>query len=259
MIDEHRTSGPVADFTGRTVVITGAGSGIGRASARAFARAGASVLAVGRRADKLAETAADDTAIVPFVADVRGEDAAAAVAGAAARRWERVDVLVNNAGVFSALPLAEVTAARLRDVVDTNVTAPSLLAAAALPLLREHRGTIVNVSSTFGHRPAPGFAHYGASKAAIEHLTRSWAAELAAHGIRVNAVAPGPTESEALVAAGLAEADIAEIKRAEAARIPLGRRGDPAEVARWIVHLADPAASWVTGQVIAVDGGLAVA
>jgi NAD(P)-dependent dehydrogenase (short-subunit alcohol dehydrogenase family) len=259
MIDEHRTSGAAADFTGRAVVITGAGSGIGRASARAFARAGASVLAVGRRADKLAETAADATTIVPFVADVRGEDAAEAVVGEAARRWERVDVLVNNAGIFSSLPLAEVTAAGLRDIVDTNVTAPSLLAAAALPLLQEHRGAIVNVSSTFGHRPAPGFSHYGASKAAIEHLTRSWAAELAANGIRVNAVAPGPTESEALVAAGLSEADIVEIKRAEAARIPLGRRGDPAEVARWIVHLADPAASWVTGQVIAVDGGLAVA
>ena len=261
MFDEQRTRVSVgsAEFAGRSVIITGAGSGIGRASARAFASAGASVLAVGRRAEKLAETAADAGSIVPFVADVRGEEAAEAVVGEAARLWGRVDVLVNNAGVFSSLPLAEVTAPALRDVVDTNVTAPSLLAAAALSSLREHRGTIVNVSSTFGHRPAPGFSHYGASKAAIEHLTRSWAAELAAHGIRVNAVAPGPTESEALVAAGLPEADIVEIKRAEAARIPLGRRGDPAEVAQWIVHLADPAASWVTGQVIAIDGGLAVA
>jgi NAD(P)-dependent dehydrogenase (short-subunit alcohol dehydrogenase family) len=261
VIDEHRTSGAVrhADFAGRTVIITGAGSGIGRASARAFAAAGASVLAIGRRADKLAETASGATAIVPFVADLRADDAAVSVVGEAVRRWGRVDVLVNNAGVFSSLPLAEVTARGLRDVVDTNVTAPSLLAAAAVTRLQEHRGAIVNVSSTFGHRPAPGFSHYGASKAAIEHLTRSWAAELGAQGIRVNAVAPGPTESEALIAAGLSEADIVEIKRAEAARIPLGRRGDPAEVARWIVHLADPAASWVTGQVIAVDGGLAVA
>jgi NAD(P)-dependent dehydrogenase (short-subunit alcohol dehydrogenase family) len=256
---ERTMTSSFADFTGLSVIITGAGSGIGRASARAFARSGAWVLAVGRRADRLAETAADTGSIVPFVADVRREGAAQAIVGEAARRWDRLDVLVNNAGVFSSLPLAEVTGPSVLDVVDTNVTAPSLLAAEALPLLREHRGTIVNVSSTFGHRPAPGFSHYGASKAAIEHLTRSWAAELAADGIRVNAVAPGPTESEALVAAGLSEVDITKIKREEAARIPLGRRGDPTEVARWIVHLADPEASWVTGQVIAIDGGLAVA
>ncbi len=245
-------------LTGTAVVVTGAGSGIGRAAAQAFAAAGADVLAVGRRAAALAGTADGVPAIVPLAADLRDDGAAEEVVAAAVSRWGGLDVLVNNAGVFAAMPLAETVRARIADLVATNVVAPSLLAAAALPELRRRRGAIVNVTSTFGHRPAPGAAHYGASKAALEHLTRSWALELAADGVRVNAVAPGPTESGALAAAGLSAAAISEIERAEAARVPLGRRGDPAEVAAWIVRLADPAAGWVTGQVLAVDGGLAL-
>jgi NAD(P)-dependent dehydrogenase (short-subunit alcohol dehydrogenase family) len=252
MVDEHRTNA----LAGLAVIVTGAGSGIGRAAARALGAAGADVLVVGRRPAALDATAEGLPSIVPFVADVRAEDAPGAIVAAAAERWGRVDVLVNNAGVFAAMPLADVTAEGIADLVDTNITAPSLLASAALAWLRESRGAIVNVSSAFGHMPAPGFAHYGASKAALEHLTRSWALELAPHRVRVNAVAPGPTESGALAAAGLSEAVIAQVKDEEAARIPLGRRGEADEVAMWIVRFADPSASWVTGQVLAVDGGL---
>src|SRR5690606_22390790 len=132
---------------------------------------------------------------------------------------------------------------------------PTLLARAALPHLKRTRGSISNVSSTFGHRPSPGAAHYGASKAALEHLTRPWALELAADGVRVNAVAPGPTETPMLERSGLTPEQVAAIKEAEAQRIPLGRRGEPEEVARWIVLLASPESAWVTGQVVGVDGG----
>ncbi|MFF9458586.1 SDR family NAD(P)-dependent oxidoreductase [Streptomyces flaveolus] len=178
---------------------------------------------------------------------------------AAIERWGHLDALVNNAGATRMMPLAETTAAGISALFELNVTAPSLLARAALPHLRLRRGTIVNVSSTYGHRPLPGAAHYAASKAALEQLTRTWARELAADGIRVNAVAPGPTESEALAAAGLPASAVEQVKREEAGRIPLGRRGEPQEIAAWILRLAEPTATWLTGQVLTVDGGLELA
>ncbi|WP_159803254.1 SDR family NAD(P)-dependent oxidoreductase [Arthrobacter zhaoguopingii] len=253
MINEHRTN-----ISGLTVIVTGAGSGIGRATTQALGSAGANVLAVGRRLEALTDTAEGYPTVVPFAADIRGGTAAPEIVHAAVERWGGLDALINNAGVFAAMPLAEVTSERIDDLFITNVAAPSLLARAALPHLVQAQGTIVNVSSTFGHVPAPGAGHYGATKAAIEQLTRSWALELAPHRVRVNAVAPGPTESDALASAGLSDELISQVKDEEAARVPLGRRGNAVEVAEWILRFVDPSASWVTGQVMAVDGGLAL-
>jgi NAD(P)-dependent dehydrogenase (short-subunit alcohol dehydrogenase family) len=262
MFHEYRTRStgvtdePSSRLQDHVVIVTGAGSGIGRATAIAFAHAGANVLGVGRRAEALNQTAAQHPGITVLPADISADGAPQAVIDAAIARWERLDVLVNNAGATAVMPLADTDAKRISDLLALNVTAPSLLARAALPHLRASRGAIVNVSSTYGHRPLPGAAHYAASKAALEQLTRSWALELAAEGIRVNALAPGPTDSEALAAAGLPRAVVEQIKQDEIARIPLGRRGTPQEVAAWIVHLAEPAATWITGQVLTVDGGL---
>jgi NAD(P)-dependent dehydrogenase (short-subunit alcohol dehydrogenase family) len=191
------------------------------------------------------------------VADVSETDAARRTVAKAIDRWGRLDILVNNAGAGAILPLRDATAERIAAIFAVNVTGPSLLTTAALPHLAASKGAVINVSSTFGHKPGAGLSHYAASKAALEHLTRCWALELAPQGIRVNAVAAGPTESGALTGMmGLSPEEASAIEAAEREQIPLGRRGAPHDLVRWIMNLADPAAEWITGQVIAVDGGL---
>ncbi|WP_025273560.1 SDR family NAD(P)-dependent oxidoreductase [Haloglycomyces albus] len=249
---------PHQEFTGKVVVVTGAGSGIGRSTARVFAQAGAQVLGVGRRQHALDETTTGHPTISTYAADLREPEASQLVIDTAVDRWGKVDILVNNAGATRMMPLDQTTATGIDELFALNITAPSLLAHASVPHLRRNGGAIVNISSTFGHRPLPHAAHYAASKAALEQLTRSWALELAPDGVRVNAVAPGPTESEALTAAGLSDADVEAVKQDEAARIPLRRRGEPDEIANWIAQLASPSHTWITGQVLTVDGGLAL-
>ncbi len=245
------------DFEGKVIVVTGGGSGIGRAAARRFAELGANVLITGRRPEPLQKTAAEHPGIMDLVADVAMPEDAERTVQAAMDAWGRIDALVNNAGAGAILPLAEATAATIEKILAVNVVGPSLLAKAALPHLAATAGSIVNVSSTFGHRPAAALSHYAASKAALEHLTRCWALELAPQRIRVNGVAAGPTESGALTGMmGLSAEQAAAVESDERERIPLKRRGNPDDVARWIVRLADQEAEWITGQILAVDGGL---
>ncbi|MFI9612033.1 SDR family NAD(P)-dependent oxidoreductase [Streptomyces sp. NPDC052023] len=154
------------------------------------------------------------------------------------------------------MPLAETDRSVIAKLFELNVTAPSLLPHAALPYLREASGSIVSVSSTYGHRPLAGGAHYAATKSALEQLTRSWPLERARDGVRVNAIAPGPTETGVLAAAGLTEEAIDKVRSYERERIPTGRLGDPRDVAEWILRLADPQGTHLTGQVLTIDGGL---
>jgi NAD(P)-dependent dehydrogenase (short-subunit alcohol dehydrogenase family) len=241
------------------VIITGGSSGIGRATAFSFASKGARVLVTGRRAASLAEAVKDHPNIETLVADTGEPEDGSRTIARAIELWGRLDVLVNNAGAGAIMPLADATVKRITDIFAVNVLGPSLLAKEALPYLKTTKGSIINISSTYGSKAGAALSHYGASKAALEYLTRSWALELSPIRIRVNAVAVGPTETGALEnMMGLSRVQAEVIKRGEREQIPLGRRGTPDDVSRWIVLLADPASDWITGQVLAVDGGLSL-
>jgi NAD(P)-dependent dehydrogenase (short-subunit alcohol dehydrogenase family) len=246
-------------FENRVAIVTGGGAGIGYAVARQLADSGARVLITGRRPDAIAAAANSHTAIEAFVADAARPETAEATVLEALRRWGRVDIIVNNAGAGHPEALERASEGSFQSAFQTNVFGPTWLAKAALPQLRQSRGAIVNLSSTLARKPIAGFSAYGASKAALEHLTRAWALELAADGIRVNAVASGPVESDFLrERMGFSDSEIVAIKAKEMEMIPVGRRGTPDDVARWVVAFADPSADWVTGQVLGVDGGFSL-
>ena len=242
------------------VLITGGAAGIGRAAALQFANSGARVVVTGRREAPLVALTQQHPSITHVVADVANPEDASVTVAAVIERHGKLDVLVNNAGAGALLLLSDASAQQIRDILEVNIVGPSLLARAALPYLQASRGLIVNLSSTFGHKASAMLSHYAASKAAVEHMTRCWALELASMGIRVNAVAAGPTETAFLTERmGLTTDQANAVKAEEAARIPLGRRGEPDDVARAIVALAGPVGMWMTGQVMTVDGGLDIA
>ncbi|MGW5653724.1 SDR family NAD(P)-dependent oxidoreductase [Streptomyces humi] len=241
------------------VAVTGAGTGIGRATARAFAAEGAHVLAVGRRAEPLNETAAGHDRITPLAADITADGGPERIVRTALAMHGRLDVLVNNAGIVHSGALGTLTPEMVEPQIATNLIAPILLAQAALPSLEESGGVIVNVSTSVGQRAWPGSSVYAATKTALETLTRSWAVELAPRGIRVVAVAPGAIDTPIGEHQGLTPERKAAVREWQLTHTPLGRIGRPEEVAWAITRLAAPAASFVTGVVLPVDGGAVVA
>ncbi|MDA0632765.1 SDR family oxidoreductase [Nonomuraea sp. MCN248] len=244
----------------RIVIVTGGGSGIGRATAHAFARQGCGVLIVGRDAGALKETAAGHDGIHPLEADLTADGGPESVAEAAGRRFGRVDVLVNNAGAGAFGALGTLDRARIETQTATNLIAPILLTQAVLEPLAAAEGVVVNVSSAgaLGLRSWPGNAVYGATKAGLDLLTRSWAVELGARGIRVVGIAPGVIDTDAGVRAGMPRADYTAFLDGMRSRVPVGRIGTPEEVAWWITQVTAPEAAYASGTVIAIDGALSV-
>ncbi|MEU7428233.1 SDR family oxidoreductase [Streptomyces sp. NPDC040750] len=243
----------------RIVAVTGAGTGIGRATARAFAAEGAHVLAVGRRAEPLNETAAGHDRITPLAVDITAAGGPELIVRTALEMHGRLDVLVNNAGIVHSGALGALTPEMIAPLIATNLIAPILLAQAALLSLEASGGVIVNVSTSVGQRAWPGSSVYAATKTALETLTRSWAVELAPRGIRVAAVAPGAIDTPIGEHQGLTPERMATVREWQLEHTPLGRIGRPEEVAWAITQLAAPAASFVTGVVLPVDGGAVVA
>jgi len=245
------------NYEGRVVLVTGASSGIGEATAVAFQAAGARVYGLASR-EETARAAKDRHPQIEWLAADLGKSAEieAAVRQLASKE-ARLDALVNNAGIYVFAPLQASDDAMVRRQFETNVIGLIALTRALLPQLTAAKGTIVNVSSTSARKPNPNQSIYAATKAALEALTRSWAVELGPIGVRVNAVAPGPTETPGIARLPFPK-DVLEAARAQIiGSLPLGRIGTSREVAHWIVALADPSVTWVTGQVFGVDGGLA--
>ena len=243
-----------SSLTGNTALITGGNSGIGRATALAAARRGAHVVLSGRDAGRGEQVVAEIRAqggIADFVKSDLSDQASARLLArqAAELGGGHVDILVNNAGIFPFGPTHEATEHDFESVFNLNVKVPFFLVAELAPGMAERgHGAIINVSTMVAEFGMAQMALYGASKAALVLLTKSWAAEYGPAGVRVNAVSPGPTRTEGTAGMGEALEQLA-------AASPAGRPGLPDEIASAIVYLASDEASYVQGALLPVDGG----
>ncbi|MFJ1915942.1 SDR family NAD(P)-dependent oxidoreductase [Streptomyces sp. NPDC088147] len=243
------------------ILITGALTGIGRAAAVAFAEKSANVVVAGRR-DEAGKTLTEELRALGSEAefintDVRHEDDVRAMVDEAVRRFGRLDVAVNNAGTEGRPgPITDQTAETYNETFETNVLGVILSMKHEVRAMREQgSGSIVNISSTYGHEGGAGASVYVGSKHAVEGLTKSVALEVAASGIRVNAVAPGPTDTGMLDRFTGTPENMADM----VARVPLGRLGLSEDLADAIVFIASEDASFITGHILNVDGGMTVA
>ncbi len=248
-------------LVGKVAIVTGASSGIGRATAIAFGREGAKVALVARNESRLSETAeafADllgEPLVVP--ADVTVPSDCERVVQTVVQRWGGIDILVNAAGIIASGTIENTSLEDWDRMFAINTRAVFYLMHLCTPYLVERKGNVVNVSSVTGLRAFPNVLAYCASKAAVDHLTRCAALELAPKGVRVNAVNPGVVLTELHRRGGMDEEAYRQFLERSKTTHPLGRVGKPEEVADLILFLASPHAGWITGDTISIDGGRA--
>jgi NAD(P)-dependent dehydrogenase (short-subunit alcohol dehydrogenase family) len=245
----------------KRVIVTGASSGIGLATARLLLENGATVALIGRRRRELEKTAGEylesgRALVTP--ADLSDEKETEAAFGAALGQMGRLDLLVNAAGILKAGDITATTFEVWDESMNINLRSVFHLMKLAVPHLEKSRGNIVNVSSVTGLRAFPGVLAYCVSKAGLDQLTRCAALELAPKGIRVNAVNPGVVVTELHRSGGMADDAYAKFLEHSKSTHPLGRVGDPAEIADLICFLASEKAGWITGATVSIDGGRAL-
>jgi NAD(P)-dependent dehydrogenase (short-subunit alcohol dehydrogenase family) len=257
---------PSERMRGLCALVTGGATGIGRGIAAELLRAGCAVAIGGRQIVALEQAVGElrahyDAGVAPAAGDVSTASGAAEVVASAARHLGALHVVVNNAGVGHQGPFDEITPEQIDQVVDVDLKGPMFVVQASLPHLRRHReagtASVLNISSSVTMMAIKNYAVYSAAKAGLDMLTRCLALELAADRIRVNAVCPGVVETEIferMLGAERARAHLDAVR----GFVPLGRIGQPADIARIAVALCDPENDWVTGAVVPVDGGLSL-
>ncbi len=244
-----------ADLSNQVALVTGASQGIGKAVAVELARNGAKVACLARNEAKLQDTVAaiesEGGTAMALACDVKDKASVEAAIDKVVETWEKLDILVNNAGVTRDTLMPRMTDAEWDDVIDTNLRGAFLFArAASRYMMRARYGRIINMTSVSGLMGNAGQTNYSASKAGLIGMTRSLSKELASRKITINAVAPGFVESEMTKVLGSAVLEEAT------KRIPVRRIGTPEDIAAAVLFLASPAAAYITGQVLAVDGGM---
>ena len=243
------------DFSNQTVLVSGAASGMGEASAREFAAAGAKVVLLDRNQESATRVAAEIGATSPLIGDVSDPQFCRQAVAECLRRHQRLDVLVNAAGIILRADALNTSDAQWQRVLDVNVNGVFFLSRAALePMKKQRRGVIVNFGSIWGEVGAAGVVAYCASKGAVHQITRAMALDHVKEGIRINAVCPGEVNTPMLVSQR-SQPVTSQLLEQLAETVPLGRLAEPIEIARVVLFLASASASYMTGSMVAVDAG----
>ncbi len=245
----------IMDFTGKAVLVTGAASGMGAATAREFSAAGARVVIVDRNAELARQVASEITAEPPLIGDVSDAEFCRQAVATAVARYGRLDALVNAAGVIVRADALGTTDEQWQRLMNINVNGVFFMCRAAVAVMKEQGyGSIVNFGSIWGEVGAAGVTAYCASKGAVHQITRAMALDHVKDGIRINAVCPGEVDTP-MIRSERSGPVTADMMRALADTVPLGRLAEPVEIARVVLFLSSDAASYMTGAMVNVDAG----
>lgn len=244
-------------LNGKVAVVTGGGSGIGKAIALRYAKEGANVVIVGRRENVLKETSLEDEKISYVVGDITDSNVIKNIIQMINEKFNgRLDILVNNAGWYPVKPITEMTIKDYDEAFSLDVRALVEMTINALPLILKTKGNIINLSSVGATHRSVNLSMYQGAKAAVENFTRVWALELADKGVRVNAISPGAIRTDIWNVPGLTEEEAKKHEEGIAGTIPCKRFGEAKDIANVALFLVSDEASYVTGSIYSVDGGM---